>query len=127
MADTETAGEQGRETLKIDSLPDIGSIVIPECKVMSTRIRWLHAMGYKPAEISKYLMIKYQQVRNVITTQPKRAAREDLPPLVLTLREPVDDIQAIMDRALDDSIRAGRLEGWHDDDEDEDHNEIEED
>lgn len=97
-----------KQPVAIDSLPEIGAIEIPPVKVMSTKIRWLAAMGYKPADISRYLMVRYQQVRNVITTQPKRAAREDLPELKLVLKEPVDDIQAIMDAELEKSLRAGR-------------------
>ncbi len=91
--------------LEIDSLPDISQIVLPEMKVTSTRIRWLLAMGYSINQIHHGLGLRYQQVRNVATTTPKRAAREDLPPLVLVLRDPIDDVQAIMDMALDESLK----------------------
>ena len=96
--------------LVIDSLPDMGQIVIPECKTMSTRIRWLGAMGYSVNQIHHGLGVRYQQVRNVLTTTPKRAAREDLPPLVLVLRDPIDDIQAIMDMTLEESLKTDRKE-----------------
>lgn len=96
------------DKLVIDSLPDIGQIKMPEMKVVSTKIRWLSALGYSKSDIQKFLNVRYQQVRNVLTTIPKRAAREDLPPLVIELMDPIDDIQAIMDTALEQSLGEGR-------------------
>lgn len=89
-------------------LPPLELLVIPATTTKSARIRWLIAMGYKVAEISNHLGIKYQMVRNIATTEPKRAAREDLPPLVVVMREPVDDVQAIADAELEQSLKKGR-------------------
>lgn len=77
------------------ALPPIHHIKEPPMQHTSTRIRWYHSLGYKPAEIQKRLGVLYQQVRNVITTIPKRAAREDLPPPVIELMELDDDLEAM--------------------------------
>lgn len=69
-------------------LPPIKDILIPP-GIKSTRIRWLWHMGYPIKEIAAILDIRYQQCRNVITTQPKRAAREDMPPLVLVMKDTI--------------------------------------
>jgi hypothetical protein len=103
--------EQPREKLVIDSLPPIHMVKMPATmRVMSTKIRWLAALGYPRAEIQKQLGLRYQQVRNVLHNLPKRAAREDLPPLVIELYDPVDDIQAIMDSELEKSMKVVRKE-----------------
>jgi hypothetical protein len=94
---------------KKDGLPPITDIVIPD-GIKSTRIRWLSAMGYEVKEISAFLGIRYQQVRNVITNTPKRAAREDMPPLVLVYKEEQDLFEAAMDGTLDESLLAARAE-----------------
>lgn len=100
-----------REKLVIDSLPPIHMVKLPAgMRVMSTKIRWLAALGYPRAEIQKQLGLRYQQVRNVLHNLPKRAAREDLPPLVIELYDPVDDIQAIMDSELEKSMQVVRKE-----------------
>lgn len=41
-------------------------------KKNSDAIRFLNGQGYKTADIAKYLRIKYQHVRNVLLTEPKR-------------------------------------------------------
>lgn len=89
-------------------LPPIEQIVIPKTQTKSAKIRWLIAMGYKVAEISNYFGWRYQMVRNIATSEPKRAAREDLPPLVVEYHPEIDDVQAIMDKALEDSLKAER-------------------
>jgi hypothetical protein len=72
-----------------------------DMKVMSTRIRWYSELGYKVGEISNFLGVRYQQVRNVINTLPKRAAREDLPALVIELLELDNDLEAMDKRAME--------------------------
>lgn len=76
---------------------------------LSTRIRWYFALGYKPAEIQKRTGVLYQQVRNVITTKPKRAAREDLPPLVVEVVEVDDDLEAMDKHFLEQEMAAQRI------------------
>lgn len=89
-------------------LPPLARLKIPETKTQSAKVRWLAAMGYSVRDISVGTGIKYQQVRNMVTTVPKRAAREDMPPLEVELLDPVDDVQAIMDAELDRSLGAAR-------------------
>jgi hypothetical protein len=89
-------------------LPPIEDIVPPEVAIKTTLIRWYRALGYEVKEISRYMGIRYQQVRNVTTNMPKRAAREDLPPLEIVLRDTPDIIQAALDGALDQSLLADR-------------------
>lgn len=94
-------------------LPPIVRLRIPKVRTQTAKVRWLWAVGYPIKEIAKGTGIKYQQVRNMIVNQPKRAAREDLPPIPpeapLEMKELVDDIQAIMDDELERSLRAGRM------------------
>lgn len=92
------------------ALPPIFHVLEPPMQHMSTRIRWYHALGYKPAEIQKRTGVLYQQVRNVITTQPKRAAREDLPPLEIRLAELDDDFEAMDKHHLELQMAAARDE-----------------
>lgn len=105
MADEESAARV---------LPPIHRVKMPHVKQRATLIRWYAALGYPTKEIATHLQVRYQQVRNVLVTQPKRAAREDMPPLTIETYDLVDDIQAIMDAELDRSlagIRADRLSG----------------
>ena len=92
---------------KVEGLPPITSIVVPP-GIKSTRIRWLRALGYEVKEIAAFLQIRYQQVRNVTTNAPKRAAREDMPPLVIVYKEEPDLMEAALDGALDASLLANR-------------------
>ena len=91
-------------------IPPIEQVVAPTTTTKSALMRWYVAMGYSVAEISRYMGVRYQQVRNVTTNLPKRAAREDLPELVFVLRETQDLIEAALDGALDQSMLAGRKE-----------------
>lgn len=91
-----------------EPLPHIARLELPHTTTQTALVRWLWELGYQVRDISRGTGIRYQQVRNMVTTVPKRASREDLPPLKLVLRGPVDDVDAIMDEALDRSIRAGR-------------------
>ena len=93
------ADEQEDEvTLDKRGLPPIGRILMPpEIKITSTKIRWLSAIGYLPREIAPYLGCRYQQVRNVLQNPPKRAAREDLPPLVVKVMRLSEDMLEIAD------------------------------
>lgn len=112
-AETETEGDSGSgESVDSRGLPPIHRILIPESmKIMSTRIRWLKAVGYEVREISNFLGIRYQQVRNVVTTQPKRAAREDMAPLEIRVKPLIDDNLELMDqRALEEEMRMQRVE-----------------
>lgn len=93
------------------SLPPIGDIVIPSTGTKSATIRWLYALGYPVREIYQFLGIRYQMVRNIATTIPKRAAREDLPPLKIRYREVTRDlIDEAMDGALESSMMTSRKE-----------------
>jgi hypothetical protein len=91
-------------------LPPIADIVVPKTATKSAMIRWLCAMGYSVKEISASTGIVYQMVRNISLSQPKRAAREDLPPLVIEYREQEDLITAAMDGALDAAMASQRKE-----------------
>lgn len=93
-----------------NQLPPLRLVKVPQVRTASARIRWALALGYSVKEISSTWGIKYQQVRNVRETQPKRATREDMPPLTIELMDPVDDIQAITDAELDRSLAASRQE-----------------
>lgn len=106
MSDVET--EEGE--VWEGSLPPIEKVVPPSTITKSALIRWYRALGYEVKDISKYMNIRYQQVRNITTNQPKRASREDLPPLKILLREEGDLIDAAMDGALEASLMAGRKE-----------------
>lgn len=46
-------------------------------KTKSAAIRYLHEQGHSVNEIRKHLNLKYQHVRNVLTTQLKRGPNED--------------------------------------------------
>lgn len=94
----------------LGGLPPITDIVIPSHTTKSGTIRWLHELGYEVKEIYVFLGIKYQMVRNIITTKPKRAAREDLAPLLVEYKPENDPMQDAMDGALDESLMAARRE-----------------
>ena len=89
-------------------LPPIQRLVMPQTVTQSALVRWLWALGYSVKDIHHGTGIRYQQVRNMVTSQPKRATREDLPPLEIKVMEPEDAVQLIMDQALDASVMAGR-------------------
>lgn len=92
------------------SLPPLKMCKMPEgVRTWSARVRWALAMGWEVKEIANTWGLRYQMVRNVKVTEPKRAAREDMPPLKWELLNPVDDVQAIMDAELDRSLAAGRF------------------
>ena len=96
------------------SLPLLKDIVIPPAKTKSHTIRWLWAVGYTVQQISNGIGIKYQMVRNIAYSEPKRAAREDLGSLDIRLKKEVDlddedfIIQTAIDGALEASLMAGR-------------------
>jgi predicted transcriptional regulator len=95
---TETVGQEPEQLVSREEgkyLPPIHRIVLPKTGTQSALIRWLWEMGYQVKDISNGLGIRYQQVRNIITTKPKRAAREDLPPLELELA-PLEDIVDVL-------------------------------
>lgn len=46
-------------------------------KTKSAAIRYLHSQGWETKRISKHLGLRYQQVRNVLTTALKRGPNED--------------------------------------------------
>lgn len=101
--DEESEDLQGREG---QYLPPLHRIKMPETKTASAKIRWLNRQGYRTKDIAKGLNIRYQQVRNIITTQPKRAMREDLPPDGIELA-PMEDI---VDQLLGDELERTHLE-----------------
>ena len=91
-------------------LPPIHRIAMPpEMQITSTKIRWLSAIGYVPREIAPYLGVRYQKVRNVLSNPPKRAAREDLPPLVVKVLAITEDNLELMDQhAMHQQLAASR-------------------
>lgn len=91
-------------------LPPIERIVQPRMQHTSTKIRWYLGLGYEVGEVARFMGVRYQQVRNVGVTDPKRAAREDVPPYEIELHPLPDDIDSIMDAELERSLLAGRLE-----------------
>lgn len=105
-----------QETVSIDippeqrQLPPISHVKPPDMKHMSTKIRWWLGLGYEVREVANYLGVRYQQVRNVGTTEPKRAAREDVPPYVIELWEVDDDLEAMDKHALEQEMAAQRAE-----------------
>ena len=90
-------------------LPPIERVIPPKMQHTSTKIRWYLGLGYEVGEVARFMGIRYQQVRNVGVTEPKRAAREDLPPYEIVLAPLPDDVDAIMDAELERSLMAGRL------------------
>lgn len=111
-AETETeteAGEGEGEGVGV-GLPPIHRIVEPQMTHTSTRIRWFIGLGYTVAEVSRFLGVRYQQVRNVATTEPKRAAREDLPPFEVRVWDVDDDLEAMDKHALEGAMQAQRGE-----------------
>jgi hypothetical protein len=91
-------------------LPPITQIVIPHTTTKSATIRWLGRLGYSVKEIYPFLGVKYQMVRNILTTEPKRAAREDTPDLIVEYKPETDVINDAMDGALEASLMEGRRE-----------------
>lgn len=91
-------------------LPPIERVIQPKMQHTSTKIRWYLGLGYEVGEIARFMGVRYQQVRNVGVTDPKRAAREDVPPYEIKLHPLPDDIESIMDAELERSLLAGRLE-----------------
>lgn len=94
----------------VQPLPPIDKIILPSTATKSALIKWLHALGYEVKEIYAFLGVKYQMVRNIVTNQPKRAAREDLPKLEVQWRPEPDVVELALDDELERSIMAGRKE-----------------
>lgn len=94
--------------IAVGHLPPINLIVVPSTLTKSATIRWLNALGYEVKEIYQFLGIRYQMVRNIINTIPKRAAREDLPPLQVRYKPEQDPIEGGLDAALDESLMQER-------------------
>lgn len=89
-------------------LPPINRIKIPSTSTKSATVRWLVQLGYSVGDISNHLGIRYQMVRNIKVTEPKRAAREDLPSLVVEYLPETDEIQDALDGALEADMLAAR-------------------
>lgn len=106
----DTDDEEAAKATPARALPPIHRVKEPYMQHASTRIRWYQALGYTPLEIHKGLGIRYQQVRNVLNTEPKRATREDLPSLEIETWELDDDADAMASHALDVEMAAQRLE-----------------
>lgn len=90
------------------ALPPITHIKPPAMKHLSTKIRWYLGLGYTVTEVKDLLGVRYQQVRNVGTVEPKRAAREDVPPLIVEVWEVDDDLEAMDKHALEQEMAAQR-------------------
>jgi hypothetical protein len=113
VAEPDMADEQTEEVvLDKRGLPPIARIKMPEdIKITSTKIRWLSSVGYLPREIAPFLGCRYQQVRNVLSNPPKRAAREDLPPpKVEILRLTTDMLEVADEEHLRQQMAAQRAE-----------------
>lgn len=100
QAEEQVVGRDGKY------LPPIHRIQLPQTKTQSALIRWLWIVGYQVKDISRGLNVRYQQVRNIITTEPKRAAREDMPPLEVCLAE----LEDVVDTLLGDELERTHLE-----------------
>lgn len=96
------------DDLKERALPPIHRLVEPTMQHMSTRIRWYHGLGYKVGEIHNHLGVRYQQVRNVVVNPPKRAMREDIPPLDIVLYELSEDLELMDQQAMEIEMAAQR-------------------
>src|SRR5215467_10707539 len=94
--------------MAVANLPPIEQVVPPKTETKTALMRWYRKVGYEVKDIANYMGVRYQQVRNCTTNVPKRAAREDMPPLVLELRDTPDLITAAIDGALDQSLLRGR-------------------
>jgi len=81
---------------------------MPETKTQTAKVRWLHELGYEIKDISKGLGVRYQQVRNMVLTQPKRAAREDMPPLKIELLEMEDVVDSLLGDELERTHQEAR-------------------
>jgi hypothetical protein len=82
-------------------LPPIHRLKMPQTQTQTAKVRWLHGLGYEVKEISNGLNVRYQQVRNMVTTIPKRAAREDLPPFKIELLEMEDVVEMLLGEELE--------------------------
>jgi hypothetical protein len=110
VSETSTQGS-GSDTEGVESedvmgregkyLPPIYRLKLPTTNNKSTLIRWLYHVGYEVKDISKGLNIRYQQVRNIVKTIPKRAAREDMPADGIEVQEIGDALDMLMDAELD--------------------------
>lgn len=76
-------------------LPDIASIDLGSMKTKSARIRYLRALGYTRSAVAEHLGIRYQHVFNVEKMEPKRAAREDFPEMVILRTDVVSGDQGL--------------------------------
>ena len=92
------------------ALPPITHVKPPDMKHTSTKIRWWLGLGYEVREVANLLGVRYQQVRNVGTTEPKRAAREDVPPFIIELFDLDDDLEAMDKHAMEQQMAAIRNE-----------------
>jgi hypothetical protein len=98
---TDAEGSEELQSRDGKYLPPIHRIKLPKTKTQSCLIRWLFLLGYQVKDISRGLNVRYQQVRNIVTTEPKRAAREDLPPLEIALAPMEDVVDALLGDALE--------------------------
>ena len=106
-----TATDEGWVQSRLDknkSLPPLHRLQLPKTRTKSALIRWLWLLGYEVRVISRGLNIRYQQVRNIVTTEPKRAAREDLPPLEITLSDVGDFVDMLLDEQLERDFAEAR-------------------
>lgn len=114
----ESKGEEGKEAgeeqgvkSRLDEskyLPPIHRIKLPQVKTQTALIRWLFELGYPVKDISNGLNVRYQQVRNMVTTVPKRAAREDMPPLQIELLEMEDAVDMLLGAELERTFAEDR-------------------
>lgn len=100
-----TSHAEAKEEL---SLPPISHVKPPPMRHMSTKIRWYLGLGFTVKEVSTFLGVRYQQVRNVGVVEPKRAAREDVPPFIIETWEVDDDLEAMEAHALEVEMAAQR-------------------
>lgn len=83
-------------------LPAIHKIRGPEgLLTQSARLRWYYSLGYPVSEIARFLGVRYQQVRNICLTIPKRGAREELPPPRVELLPQEDLVDVLLGMELE--------------------------
>lgn len=89
-------------------LPPLHRLKLPKLRTQTALVRWLFELGYEIKDIHKGLNIRYQQVRNMVKTIPKRAAREDLPPLIIELLEMEDVADMLLGEAMERDFASAR-------------------
>lgn len=70
-------GQEAASVPKVEGAMPSMAFLKEHFKTKSAIIRYLAQEGYKTKDIAKHLNVRYQHVRNVITTELKRGPNED--------------------------------------------------